>query len=448
MITPDSSAGKRILLIAPQVPWPPRQGTAIRNLNLVLELAKRHSVTLAAFEEQGEYSVGADASVDDDVMPDPLAAAGVTLITAPAPAPRSILTRLIDLPTRATPDLARRLTSTPLDARLADLVEASARNPESAGFDVVQIEGLEMAPHGLAVHRQLAQIAANAEHDGAEHVGTAVSAKAPRLIYDAHNAEWVLQDRAWRADSRRIRRWPGAAYSMVQTVKLKAYERALLRAADATVAVSDADAEALRPLAPNADIIVVPNGVDVDHYRVTDASQEVDGVCVFTGKMDFRPNVDAMTWFCREVWPEVRAARSDARLEIVGRNPVPRITALHDDGAGILVAGAVPDVRPYVDHASVIVVPLRVGGGTRLKVLEAMSMGKAMAATTLAVEGLDVRDGHEASLADSPEDLARAIVSLLGNPEKRRALGATARQRAEQKYRWAALVPSIERLYG
>lgn len=411
----------RILVVAPQVPWPPRQGTAIRNLNLVLELAKRHRVTLAAFEER----VGSQPN-------DPLITAGVTLITAPAPPPRSLGARLVDLPTTRTPDLARRLRSRALTAALDTLVDAAGRDWDTAGFDVVQIEGLEMAPHGLAIHRRLA----------------AIAPIPPRLIYDAHNAEWVLQDRAWRADIQRIRRWPGAAYSLVQTAKLRRYERALLRAADATVAVSQADAAALRPLAPRARITVVPNGVDTDHYRPADPAHEIDGRCVFTGKMDFRPNVDAMTWFCEEAWPLIRAARSDARLEIVGRDPAPRVAALHDPGGGVVVTGAVPDVRPYIEQAAIVVVPLRVGGGTRLKVLEAMAMGKAIAATTLAVEGLDVRDGIEARLADGPAALAAAIVQLLEDPTARRTLGAAARARASERYRWAALVPEIEGLYG
>jgi glycosyltransferase involved in cell wall biosynthesis len=316
------------------------------------------------------------------------------------------------------------------------LVTAVMRDPEAAGFDVVQIEGLEMAPHGLAVHRRLSAEAARA------------FIPAPRLIYDAHNAEWLLQDRAWRADLRRIARWPGAIYSMIQTLKLRRYERALLAAADGTVAVSEADAAALRPLAPTATIAVVPNGVDVEHYAPADRSREAEDLCVFTGKMDFRPNVDAMTWFCREAWPLVRAGRPGARLEIVGRDPAPAVTALHDPDRGIEVVGAVPDVRPHIERATVVVVPLRVGGGTRLKVLEAMAMGKAIAATSMAVEGLEVRDGHELRLADGAEPLARSIAILLDEPSARAALGDAARALAVARYRWSALVPEIERLYG
>jgi glycosyltransferase involved in cell wall biosynthesis len=293
--------------------------------------------------------------------------------------------------------------------------------------DIVQIEGLEMAPYGLAARRLT---------DGC----------GPRLVYDAHNAEWVLQDRAWRTDLGRPRLWHGALYSLAQTWKLRRFERRLLGAADATVAVSARDAEALREVAPGAAIAVVPNGVDTDAYRQADPAAVDPALVVFTGKMDFRPNIDAMAWFCREVWPRVRAGRPEARLAIVGRDPAPRVRALA--GADVDVTGAVDDVRPHLARAGVVAVPLRVGGGTRLKVLEAMAMGKAIAATDLAVEGLNVRDGAEALLADTGPLLAEAVLRLMSDADLRARLGARARARAEGEYAWSALVPAIEALYG
>jgi len=411
-MSPRTGAARpRILILAPQLPWPPHQGTAIRNLHIALHLAERHDVTLAAFAPDG-----AD--------PGPLPAAGIALATAPPPPPRPLAVRLRDLPTTAVPDLARRLDSPAFSARLARLIA------ESPPFDVVQIEGLEMARHGLAVHA----LAAARGHR-------------PRLIYDAHNAEWVLQDRAWRTDIRRPRTWVGAAYSIVQTAKIRRFERALVRAAYATAAVSAADADALRALAPGARIVVVPNGVDLDHYAPADPNAVTATRCAFTGKMDFRPNIDAAVWLCERVWPRVRAACPDATLALVGRDPAPRVTALANNALGIDVTGAVPDTRPFIADAGVIVVPLRVGGGTRLKVLEAMAMAKPIVATTLAVEGLDLEDGVEACLADDPAAFAAAVVELMGDPAARADLGAAARRRAERDFGWSALVPRLAALY-
>jgi polysaccharide biosynthesis protein PslH len=407
----------RILIVAPRVPWPPHQGTAIRNLAIALELGRRHQVTILAFE-----------SAADELGP--LEKAGIQVVSVPLPSPRPMARRVFDLPMTAGPDLSRRLDSEAMRQATAALVDeaATAQSP----FDVVQIEGLEMAAHGLAAADAL----------------QAAFGRRPQVIYDAHNAEWVLQERAWRADSRHLRTWVGAIYSRIQTRKLRRFERELLEIVDATVAVSEADAAALREVAPAASITVVPNGVDTEsRVSAVSTSPVKEGTCLFIGKMDFRPNIDAVLWFCREVWPHVRAARPDARFWIVGRDPTDRVRALHDGDAGIEVVGAVPDVAPWLARAAVVVVPLRIGGGTRLKVLEAMVAAKAIAATTMAVEGLAVQDDREALLADEPAALSAMIVRLLGDSALRRRLGAAARETALERYGWSGLVPDIEALY-
>ncbi|MEO8083026.1 MAG: glycosyltransferase [Ardenticatenales bacterium] len=476
----------RILIVCPQLPWPPHQGTSIRNWGIVEELAKRHRVTVAAFHRaEGQTSSadvdavpGRDAAVSADDPIAHLAALGIACVIAPPPPPRPMLRRMLDVPFAGEPDLARRLDSAEID----DAIAAHLKRVQDDPYDVIQIEGLEMARHGW---------------HALAFAPLALDGRRPRLIYDAHNAEWVLQDRAWRADVRRASGVVGALYSRIQTAKLRRFEARLLASADACVAVSAADAAALAPLAPAARLVVVPNGIDVDAYRPGRAGVGADGgaggavdggaggavdgdgdvdagdsggaagdssasgdssaagdggedddLFVFTGKMDFRPNVDAVTWFVREVWGLVRAARPAARFRIVGRDPSARVLALGDEAAGIEVTGAVLDTRPHIAAAGVIVVPLRVGGGTRLKVLEAMAMGKAVAATTLAVEGLDLVDGREVILADTPAALAEAIARLAGDRAARTALGKAARARVVADYRWATLVPGIEALYG
>ncbi|HQZ72043.1 MAG TPA: glycosyltransferase [Anaerolineae bacterium] len=408
------SSVMRLLILAPQLPWPPNQGTALRNLNLVRVLAARHAVHLVCF---------GDPFADRGPLPD----WGVAVTLVPAPPPRPFLRRLLELPTQPTPDLLRRLASPAMDRCLADL----AADP-AGQVDVLQVEGIEMAPFGLALRALLAR-----------------RGRAPRLVYDAHNAEWILQDRAWRADLRRgPAGLPGVLYSLLQTAKLRRYERRLLRAADAVVAVSAADAEVLRALAPGVEPVVVPNGVDTAVYQPGDAASEDPDLVVFTGKMDFRPNIDGMAWFCERVWPLARALRPGLRLAIVGRDPVPRVRTLASAALGIEVTGAVPDVRPFIARAGIIVVPLRVGGGTRLKVLEAMAAGKAIVATRLGAEGLELVDGREALLADEPEAMARAIAALAADGARRAELGRAARARAVRDYRWEGLVEGMEGVYG
>lgn len=410
----------RLLILAPQLPWPPNQGTALRNLNLIRVLAARHQVHLVCF---------GDPSADRG----PLADWGVDVTLVPAPPPRPFLRRLWELPTQPTPDLLRRLASPAMDRCLAGLAETLAGQ-----VDVLQVEGIEMAPFGLALREQLARGQRPEQGD-----------RTPRLVYDAHNAEWILQDRAWRADLRRgPAGLPGVLYSLVQTAKLRRYERRLLRAADAVVSVSAADAAVLRALAPGVDPVVVPNGVDTETYQPDPAVAADPDLVVFTGKMDFRPNIDGMAWFGEAVWPLARAMRPTLRLEIVGRDPVPRVRALASTTTGITVTGAVPDVRPFIARAGIVVVPLRVGGGTRLKVLEAMAAGKAIVATRLGAEGLDLVDGREAVLADEPEAMARAIVALAGDGARRAELGRAARSRAERDYGWEGLVRGMEGVYA
>lgn len=408
----------KVLVVAPQVPWPPHQGTSLRNYNILRVLALRHDLTLLAFGDPGA-PLG------------PLPDLGIRTHVVPPPPPRSLGVRALDLVVTPVPDLARRLASPAMDAAVAALADAG---PDPRPFGVVQIEGLEMALHGLSAHAALA----------------GRLARPPRLIYDGHNAEWLLQHRAWRTDARRPRTWPGAFYSAVQTWKLRRFEHRLVAACDAVVAVSAADAAALRAIAGRArpPIAIVPNGVDTDHYTPSDPGAVDPALCVFTGKMDFRPNIDAVAWLCTEVWPRVRDAVPAARLAIVGRDPAPRVASLADASAGVEVVGAVPDVRPWIGRAGVIVVPLRVGGGTRLKVLEAMAMGKAIAATSLAVEGLGIVDGREAVVRDTPVDLAAAIAGLVADAGRRRELGRRARARAVADFRWDRLVPAIEALYG
>jgi polysaccharide biosynthesis protein PslH len=403
----------RVLLLAPQVPWPPQQGTAVRNLAIARQLAARHQVTLLTFGTPAEPA-------------GPLTDAGVAMVAVPPPPARPLARRFADLFTTLTPDLARRLDS----PAMTEAVAAAVHRAVAAGqpYDIVQVEGLEMARYGLAAQATLAR-----------------SGHPARLIYDAHNAEWVLQHRAWQADLRRVRGWPGAGYSIFQTVKLRRFERHLLAAAAATVAVSRADRQALRRLAPGASLIEVPNGVDTQYYQAADPALADPSQCVFVGKMDFRPNIDAITWFCPAVWPLVRIGRPDARLAIVGRDPVPRVRAVAGDG--IEVTGTVEDVRPWLARAAVVVVPLRVGGGTRLKILEAMAMGKAIVATPMAAEGLAVVDGRELTMAAEPRALAEAIVRLMVDAALRMALGSRARACVERDYRWDTLVPRIEALY-
>ncbi len=373
------------------------------------------------------------------------------VVTVPAPR-RSTVKRALSVFLSPLPDMALRLPSEEFQTALSSLL-AEER------YEVVQVEGIEMAGYGrwqMADGRwQMADRAYRAApqldrlSQGRPTTDGRRSLKRPLFVFDNHNAEYVLQQRAFESDVRNPRRWLGAVYSLIQWQKLRRYERRVCRAADRVVAVSQADADALQRLVPGLDVIVVPNGVDTAYYRPDPTAEFPLGPgswLVFTGKMDFRPNVDAVAWFCAEILPRIVRRRPDARFAIVGKSPHRRVLRLARD-PHVVVTGPVDDIRPYIAGAAVYVAPLRMGSGTRLKVLEAMAMGKAIVTTTVGCEGIGIRSGGEALVADLAQAFAEGVVDLLADEERRRGLGERARGLVEGRYEWGRIVGRLEEIY-
>jgi len=350
----------KLLILTPQRPYPPHQGTTIRNFNLIAELSKRHTVALLTFVEP-----------DQPASHGPLTTLCAPLEIVPAPQ-RSAAARLQQMLTTRRPDMSWRLWSPEFDQRLQDLLR---QHP----FDVVQLEGIEMGPYLPTVRRFAPQA---------------------KIIYDDHNAEWLLQYRNFTTDIKNPRRWIAATYSFVQTRRLKQYECWLCQQADGVVAVSEADRRAILQLDPTLDITLVPNGVNLNRYSAAN-SAPIPFDLVFTGKMDYRPNIDAMLWFGEHVLPLLLAKRPQTTLAIVGQRPHPRLNALRGNPA-ITITGFVPEITPYIAGGAVYIAPFRVGGGTRLKLLQAMAMRKAIVATTVGAEGFGITTGQEMLLIDDP----------------------------------------------
>lgn len=396
----------RILLLTPQRPYPPHQGTTLRNFNLVKELSKRHTVCLLTFLEPDQCHQS----------PGPLPELCRWIETVAVPQ-RTTVQRLKQMLTTRRPDMTWRLWSPEFAACLANRLQAEP-------FDVVQIEGIEMAPY-------LPTIEAGRPR--------------PLIIYDAHNAEWILQKRASLTDLKNPMRWIAAVYSWVQWHRLRRYEANLLPRVDHTIAMSNPDKLALQTVAPKAAITVIPNGVDLSEYLDFGGSL-VPNDLVFTGKMDFRPNIDAVLWFGKQVLPLIQARRPGTTFTIVGQRPHPRLDVLRDV-PGVTITGHVNDIRPYIAGATVYVAPLRVGGGTRLKLMEAMAMGRAIVSTVVGAEGFPVTDEQELLLADEPEMFAEKVCFLLDNPARRVELGQAGRAFAEANYGWDSLVPRLEKIH-
>jgi sugar transferase (PEP-CTERM/EpsH1 system associated) len=239
---------------------------------------------------------------------------------------------------------------------------------------------------------------------------------------------------------------PLAALHRREAAKLFAFERDVAARADISLFVSEAEADLFRAQAgvPDADIRALSNGVDVDFYRpgTAEPANSPHPLIVFTGQMDYAPNVDAACWFACEVLPCIE----NATFAIVGRNPAASLKALASDR--ILVTGEVPDVRPWLAAADVVAAPLRVARGIQNKVLEAMAAGRPVVASPAAFEGIEAEPGGDLIVADGAEAQALAIRDLLADPARASALGAAARRRMEEAYRWDARLAPLASLVG
>lgn len=407
----------RILLLTPQFPYPPEQGTSLRNYYILRGLTSDHEVSLLSYVE---------SNIDRQNLVD---LPGVSLIgTVPIPI-RSNERRFLQLIAKKQADMALRLRHGEFEDLLTqELVSASEMDGNRKPYDIVQIEGIELA-HLIPTIKQFSPQS--------------------KIVYDAHNAETNLQRRALQADTSRPSRWPAAVYSWIQVRRLNIYEAWVCQKADLLTVVSNEDYHHLRELVPGLQATVIPNCIDVEEYRRDsnggDSGRDKEFDLLFTGKMDYRPNIDAVLWFAHEVWPIIRQARPETTWAIVGQKPHNRIKHL-SKFEGVKITGWVPEIPPYMNASKVYVMPFRVGSGTRFKLIEAMAAGKAVVSTSLGCEGFSLIDRQDLLIEDEPPEFAQAVVRLLEQPEERSRLGQAALRRAAD-YDWRVVIPKFEDVY-
>ena len=400
----------RILWVTSYAPWPPDFGGARRTYHLIEQAARAgHQVHLLAFGDAdpqrqaaaraalGRLCAAVELIVDPAALP---AAIGDGDPAAVARKRRGQLRSLLSL----RPYQYYAHHSTAMQARL----DALAREP----WDLVQVEFSQMGYYRLP-------------------------AGVPAVL-DLHNVEYEVLVRAAAARGGGVTR---RLYNQAEAVKFRRDEPRLWRHFTALLTTSERDRQQVLAQAPGLPVTVVPNGVDTAFFHPAPPDHTVANsapTVVFTGMMAYYPNQDGVLYFAEQIWPLVRREIPAARLLVVGTDPPPVIRALADGPSGITVTGAVPDVRPYVWEAAVCVVPLRMGGGTRLKIVEALAMEKAVVSTTIGCEGLDVTPGRTLEIADTPATFAAATVALLRDPARRAALGRAGRARALAAYDWTA----------
>jgi polysaccharide biosynthesis protein PslH len=384
----------RILVLALGVPFPPIGGGLTRTFHLLRTLASHHHVTLAAFTYGEPHE--------------------------PAPYPIELLTapwrwsRDYEAMTGADAEAAHRayqyLTFESTDPWFASVMDPAALDDALAGardapYDVILLEGTPLV-------RLLPSLPPNV----------------PRVLdlFDVHSV--VAQRAASRVEG-------GDRALDHEFERTLAFERRAVQACDLCLAVSDQDATIARDWLGARAVRVVPNGVDTNYF--TPASGDIDpGMMLFTGRMNYPPNADAVHYFVDDILPRIRNEVPAATLHVVGASPGGDLTALESEN--VIIHGRVEDVRPFHRRAAIVVVPIRDGGGTRLKVLEAAACGKPIVSTGLGAEGLPLRNGMELVIADTSAGFAAAVVALLRDPVRCAALGATARE-ATRALDWSTI---------
>ncbi len=388
----------------------------MRNWGLISRIAKQHEVWLLSFDEEATSVAGQARDLA------PLQAACAQIASFAVPHRRS-QDRLRTLLTSSIPDMGWRLWSPAFAQKLEAWLTQNR-------FDIVQIEGIEMARYML-------------------HTSHEVATLPLRVVFDDHNCEYVLQQRNCLADARKPKRWHAAAYSFLQWQRLRAFERAAILGAQATLCVSPQDAAALKQLHPPLQPHIIPNGIDLadyQHYRHTaNLSPDPTPMVVFTGKMDYRPNIEAVLWFATHILPLVLPHFPALKFKIVGQKPSPRLGVLRDN-PNIIITGAVDDIRGYICQADVYVAPLQVGGGTRFKLLEAMALECPIVTTRAGCEGFDLQHGENALIADAPAEFAAHVCRLLGDALARTRISQHALAFAQQ-FDWGHIVPQLEGVY-
>lgn len=394
----------KILFVTPYLASPPKCGAQRRLEGLIKGLSKHHEITLLSYCTAKDEPPSKTHDYCRRVLT-------VTrdVLTPPAAYKRALQLRSLASSKSFEYALYR-------DSRLQEQLYGLLANET---FDLVQVEFCQMG------FLQLPRL------------GT----RAPRFVLDEHNIEYEIVKRTAYADGSAFRR----IYSTVNWRKVKAEELDAWRRFDGVALTSKRDEELLLEDCPHTRTVVVPNAADLDTFRKGEGTKPTPNTLLFFGALDYHPNTEGIGYFLDEIWPNIERSRPGTKLIVVGRNPPPSLLARQTDS--ITFTGFVDDPRPYIDSAAVVVVPLRIGGGTRFKIVEAMAMGKAIVSTSMGAEGLDAQHEHHVLLADEPVDFAQQVTRVLDDPELAERLGEAARDLAVERYGWSGAVKTLERFY-
>jgi glycosyltransferase involved in cell wall biosynthesis len=392
-----------VVIVASELPYPPTAGNRIRTLNLVLRLARRHRILFIAHRN-------AEAEEANRFLGEKGIQTVLVNRTIPPKSGLSFYARLV-----------ANLAS-PLPYSVASHSSEALRNAVRALPDRQRID--------------LWQAEATALIDALEDLDGA-----PKVVI-AHNVESLIWQRYYEVESNPLKRW----YIKQQWRKFERYEHRALAAASRVVAVSAQDARLIRERFGGQRVDVVDNGIDRSYFEAVQANRDPRQI-LFLGGFDWRPNRDAVELLLDQVFPAVRAAEPSARLCLVGRRPPETLVRRVSTMTGVDLHADVPDVRPYLAQSGVMVVPLRIGGGSRLKILEALATGLPVVSTRVGAEGLELVAGREYIAADEPEAIARELLSCMRDPEPALAMAERSKRFVLDRYDWDTIADELERVW-
>jgi len=393
----------RILMISPTLPWPLNMGTKIRIYHVLRELARAgHEVTLLtlAHEPYGPEDLGALKAHCHELHVVPV---------KNRPRPKAALKSLIS----RKPYRVAKFESQKFRQAVAQTLQKN--------YDILWVhfmETLAYVPQSYTRKKRLL------------------------LVLDQHNAD----ERFWETYAREGWLWT-RLFAKINLWQLRKFQTFALKRVDVIMSTSKEDADFTRTRLPNpaTQVWVVPNGVDTESFCLPDTAERKNRI-IFCGTMDVLMNIDAVEWFACQIFPKIRKTVPDAEFWIVGRDPVPRVKAL-GSLPGVRVTGRVEDIRPYYTKAKVAVAPFRYGGGTKIKVLEAMALGVPVVATSVGCQGIKVTPGKHLFKEDNEESFAQRVVILMQDKNLRLKMTTEARRLVEERYSWHAIMDdTIRRL--
>lgn len=389
-------------MLVPRLPYPVMDGDSVRHYNLIKRLSNECSISLVCYSEENYRAIGI-AEMEQYCK-------DVRVLTHKKCSKLGWLRRFAFGYLKGAPTIAA-VHYTP------DMRDEAISLLKERKFDIVQIEHTFMS----------------------EYIKDINKLSSARTILTVHNLEAInvkrmVQHQPW--GQLKIRHSIDAAI-------LPRFEKRAIGKFDKCITVSEINAKLIRPI--RSDVIVVENGVDVTSINPFLINRESRNL-IFIGGMGYIPNIDGATFMVESILPLIRQKLPETKLHIIGKKPVPAVTAL-GDADGVEIHPDVPDIKPWYENAAVSVIPLRAGGGTRLKILESMAIGVPVVSTSIGCEGLDVTNNENILIADTPSEFAVCVCKLLDNPELRAQISQRARALVETRYSWDAISPKLLDVY-